>query len=230
MRWILAGLGVAVLWLLVLPIPLAFAKDVPIAWPIALVLGVVVPLVFLLAAYRAVALYLESQRRAPSARDRERDLLRVLDDRGAITPVTAALRTSLTVDEAAEMLEGLARKGHLKALEQEGILVYTLFDRDHREAPEPTPGVASPASAGLITAGATYERGDEAPEPLPEPLSERELEVLSLLAAGRLNKEIAEDLSVSLGTVKTHTNNLYRKLGARNRAEAIARARALQLL
>ena len=65
---------------------------------------------------------------------------------------------------------------------------------------------------------------------LDEPLSERELEVLALLASGRTNAEIAGDLFVALGTVKSHINNIYRKLGAANRAEAAARARELNLL
>ena len=65
---------------------------------------------------------------------------------------------------------------------------------------------------------------------LPEPLSERELEVLQLVAAGRSNRRIAEDLFVSVGTVKTHLNNLYRKLGARRRTQAVARGRELDLI
>jgi ATP/maltotriose-dependent transcriptional regulator MalT len=60
-------------------------------------------------------------------------------------------------------------------------------------------------------------------------LSERELEVLALLASGRSNREIAKDLFIAVGTVKTHTNNIYRKLGVRNRAEALAKARSLAL-
>ena len=61
-------------------------------------------------------------------------------------------------------------------------------------------------------------------------MSERELEVLRLLASGRTNSEVAGDLFVSVGTVKSHTGNIYRKLEVRNRAEAIARARELGLL
>jgi ATP/maltotriose-dependent transcriptional regulator MalT len=52
-------------------------------------------------------------------------------------------------------------------------------------------------------------------------LSERELEVL---ASGRTNAKFAGYLFVALGTVKSHVNNIYRKLGAANRAEAAARA------
>jgi LuxR family transcriptional regulator, maltose regulon positive regulatory protein len=66
-------------------------------------------------------------------------------------------------------------------------------------------------------------------ERLSEPLSERELDVLALIAAGRSNVEIASSLFVSMSTVKTHINNLYRKLGARSRTQALARARELDL-
>jgi LuxR family transcriptional regulator, maltose regulon positive regulatory protein len=65
---------------------------------------------------------------------------------------------------------------------------------------------------------------------LPEPLTERELEVLRLIASGKSNRRIATELFVSVGTVKTHTNNLYRKLGVHSRTQALARARELQLL
>ncbi len=66
---------------------------------------------------------------------------------------------------------------------------------------------------------------------LDAPLSERELEVLALLASGRNNSaEIAHDLFVAVGTVRSHVNNIYRKLEAVNRAEAVARARVPNLL
>ena len=65
---------------------------------------------------------------------------------------------------------------------------------------------------------------------LSEPLSERELEVLRLVASGRSNREIARELYVSLATVKTHINNTYRKLGANSRTRAVARARDLNLV
>src|SRR5215208_4682042 len=65
---------------------------------------------------------------------------------------------------------------------------------------------------------------------LPEPLSERELEVLQLIAAGKTNRQIATELFVSVGTVKTHINNVYRKLDAHSRTQAVARARELNLI
>lgn len=65
---------------------------------------------------------------------------------------------------------------------------------------------------------------------LVEPLSERELEVLILVAAGKSNREIASKLYLALGTVKTHVHNISGKLGANNRTEAVAKARKHGLL
>lgn len=67
-------------------------------------------------------------------------------------------------------------------------------------------------------------------QPLLEPLSERELEVLRLVADGRSNQEIAARLFVTVGTVKKHLNNIYGKLGVARRTEAVAQARDLNLL
>jgi len=60
-----------------------------------------------------------------------------------------------------------------------------------------------------------------------EPLSKRELTVLRLVELGRTNKEIARDLFVSEDTVKYHLKNIYGKLGAHRRTEAVARAQSL---
>jgi LuxR family maltose regulon positive regulatory protein len=65
---------------------------------------------------------------------------------------------------------------------------------------------------------------------LPDPLSERELQVLRLLAAGLTNQEIAGELYVSLNTVKWHVKNIYIKLDTHNRAQTIALAQELGLL
>jgi LuxR family maltose regulon positive regulatory protein len=67
-------------------------------------------------------------------------------------------------------------------------------------------------------------------QPLAMLLTKRELELLSLIAAGRSNKEIASELFISLGTVKRHTVNIFNKLDVKNRTEAVAKARQLRVL
>ncbi len=120
------------------------------------------------------------------------------------------------------MLEGLARKGHLEVRVENGIMAYALRDRRGLLGTFSTPW-----ETGSERDGAPPQLGAQQ---LDYPLSERELEVLKLLASGRTNAEIARHLFVALGTIKSHTGNIYRKLGARNRAEALTRARKLELL
>jgi ATP/maltotriose-dependent transcriptional regulator MalT len=69
-----------------------------------------------------------------------------------------------------------------------------------------------------------------ASQPLAEPLSDRELEVLHLIAQGLSNREISERLFLAITTVKGHNRNIFRKLQVRRRTEAVARARELGLL
>ncbi len=79
---------------------------------------------------------------------------------------------------------------------------------------------AEPVSAPMRTAGAE----------LPEPLTGREVEILRLVAAGMRNQEIADQLFISLATVKRHIANTYGKLGVSHRTQAITRASELNLL
>jgi DNA-binding NarL/FixJ family response regulator len=89
--------------------------------------------------------------------------------------------------------------------------------------------VLQPSVAAKVVA-----RFAQLPEPAPQalvvPLSEREREVLRLLADGRSNREIAAKLFLAEGTVKNHVTNLLGKLGARDRTQAALRARDLGLL
>jgi DNA-binding NarL/FixJ family response regulator len=73
----------------------------------------------------------------------------------------------------------------------------------------------------------TFAPKTDQPEPM---LTEREREVLALIASGSTNREIADKLYLSPYTVKEHTSALYRKLHARNRAEAVQRAQRIGLL
>jgi len=67
-------------------------------------------------------------------------------------------------------------------------------------------------------------------EQLVEPLSERELEILGLIARGASNKGIADELFIAEGTVKNHVTHILGKLGVRDRTQAALKARELGLL
>jgi LuxR family maltose regulon positive regulatory protein len=83
-----------------------------------------------------------------------------------------------------------------------------------------------PQRQAQLVRRSTLERSDV----LVEPLSERELEVLRLLAAGLESPEIARELIISVSTARTHIKNIYGKLGVHGRVQAIERARALGLV
>ena len=97
-------------------------------------------------------------------------------------------------------------------------------------------GPALPESTALpvLAAGGTPDAAESASadhRTVPDlGLSEREREVLALLATGQTNAEVAGALFISVGTVKSHSANIYRKLEAKNRTEAVAKARELDLL
>jgi DNA-binding CsgD family transcriptional regulator len=184
-------------------------------WWLALVCGMVMPI-----ALAALPRPNPTPRRSDERKLKARELLDALVERDELTPTTVAVRTSLTVDEASKMLEGLARKGHLEVRVENGIMAYSLCERDRRE-------LSTPSETESESDGAAPRIGVQQ---LDDPLSERELEVLALLASGRTNAEIARELFVAMGTVKSHAGNIYRKLDAKNRAEAIGRARELKLL
>ncbi len=73
-------------------------------------------------------------------------------------------------------------------------------------------------------------RSSASPGLLAEPLTERELDVLRLLVAGLSNTAIAQELVITVGTVKRHLNSIYGKLGVTSRTQAVARVHTLHLL
>jgi LuxR family maltose regulon positive regulatory protein len=87
------------------------------------------------------------------------------------------------------------------------------FSKPVRSRPSPIPQVIQADQSKLI-----------------EPLSDRELEVLKLLRSKLSGPEIAQQLIISLHTLRTHTNNIYNKLGVNNRWAAVRRAEELDLL
>jgi DNA-binding NarL/FixJ family response regulator len=92
--------------------------------------------------------------------------------------------------------------------------------------------VLQPSVAAKVVARFAQLPDDAAPRPQPlvVPLSDRELEVLRLLADGGSNREIATALFLAEGTVKNHVTNILAKLGARDRTQAALRGRALGLV
>jgi two-component system nitrate/nitrite response regulator NarL len=86
--------------------------------------------------------------------------------------------------------------------------------------------VVAPSLVPLLTGARSMTEAVKA----HQPLSRREREVLGLLAEGHSNREIAENLYVSLDTVKTHLRRLYDKLGVSSRHEAVGRALSLEIL
>jgi ATP/maltotriose-dependent transcriptional regulator MalT len=118
--------------------------------------------------------------------------------------------------------------GFIRLFVDLGLPMARLLAQLHRR------GVAVDYITRILTAFEATDNGPSTavspPSALIEPLTPRELEVLALLDRQLTNKEIAAELVVSQGTVKTHTLHIYRKLDVRKRREAVARAKALNLL
>jgi LuxR family maltose regulon positive regulatory protein len=131
----------------------------------------------------------------------------------------------------ADTLTLAAPQGYVRVFADEGQPMRALLGRlvAAKRAEQPVAGSVPLGYLGRLLRA--FERGAAPVVPgLIEPLSPRELEVLRLLAAGRPNQQIAEELVVAPNTVKKHVTHILEKLGATNRTEATARARELGLL
>jgi LuxR family maltose regulon positive regulatory protein len=135
---------------------------------------------------------------------------------GASAQALAALEQALSLAKP---------EGYVRTFVDEGEPMACLLRRALSE------GIVPSYVSRLLTAF-----GESTPPSLPvalalvEPLTERELEVLRLIATGLSNREIAQELVVAVSTVKTHINHLYGKLDAKSRTQAVAQARVLDLL
>ncbi len=130
-------------------------------------------------------------------------------------------------------------RGYIRVFADEGAAMRALLTRlsaarkDQRASAR---GIDPDCLAGLLRAcgqagvAPPSRRAATALPGMPEPLTDREAEVLQLLAAGRSNQRIAHELVVALDTVKKHVTHVLGKLGAANRTEAVARARQLGLI
>jgi LuxR family maltose regulon positive regulatory protein len=116
-------------------------------------------------------------------------------------------------------------EGYIRTFVDEGEAMHDLLRLAMAE------GVAPAYTAKLLAAFLGPAAPLQPPTPeLVEPLSEQELRVLQLVASGLSNRETAEELYVTVGTVKKHLNNIFGKLGVSSRTQAVARARELNLL
>ncbi|MCB0167556.1 MAG: tetratricopeptide repeat protein [Anaerolineae bacterium] len=145
----------------------------------------------------------------------------------ALAPLTLALKMGqsggyirLFIEEGLPMAQLLALAKSRGIAPDEGYLdkLLNAFDQKTLETPTLLPLKKEIHSSSFII------------QSLVEPLSDRELEVLDLIAAGLSNQEIADKLIIAEGTVKKHIHNIFGKLGVRRRSQAILRATELNLL
>jgi DNA-binding NarL/FixJ family response regulator len=123
------------------------------------------------------------------------------DDRSVVAALRAGARGFLTKDAGADQIEQALRA----VMRGEAAI---------------DPAVQHHVVAAVAAAGAQ----EAAAEPLPDGLTPREAEVMSLIAAGLSNAEIADRLVITEATVKSHVNHLFGKTGVRDRAQAVAYA------
>ena len=115
-------------------------------------------------------------------------------------------------------------EGYVRVFVDEGPPMLALLEAVARQ------GIAPTYVRQLLAAFGPAEGGRRARGALVEPLSERELDVLRLLRSDLDGPEIAGELSVSLNTLRSHTKNIYAKLGVNSRRAAVSRAAELGLL
>jgi len=141
---------------------------------------------------------------------------------------TAAIRNALPETEVVALtsvLESAAVVGAVKA----GAIGYLLKDTQAAELRRMIKAAAAGQFQLSPQASAYLMRAVRAPAP-PEPLTERETEVLRLLAQGQSNKDIARHLQIVEDTVKTHVKHILAKLGVQSRTQAVLCAMRLGLV
>ena len=143
---------------------------------------------------------------------------------GDIPPALASLERAVTLAEP---------EGYFRIFVDEGPSMERLLTRMNASCESAAPGLKAYGDKLLAAFGTpTPSRTSPgtSPEPLVEPLSEREREVMRLLGTELKGPEIARELFISLNTLRTHTKSIFSKLGANNRRTAVRRAKDLGLL
>jgi LuxR family transcriptional regulator, maltose regulon positive regulatory protein len=148
---------------------------------------------------------------------------------GNITPALASLKRALSLAEP---------EGYVRIFVDEGEPMRLLILDFRLVIEKESRGQARKLIGYIDTLLAAFARPASIPQSkidnlnstMVEPLSERELEVLKLLRTDLNGPEIARELIVSLSTIRTHTQNIYAKLGVNNRRAAVRRAEELDLL
>jgi LuxR family transcriptional regulator, maltose regulon positive regulatory protein len=139
----------------------------------------------------------------------------------------------------AEALTPAWPQGYIRVFADEGAPMHALLAQlsaAQQDQRAPARGIragyltALLRACGRADAVPPHSRAAAAPGGMAEPLTDREMDVLRLVAAGRSNQRIAHELVVALDTVKRHVTHILGKLGAANRTEAVARARQLGLI
>ncbi|HSH02982.1 MAG TPA: LuxR C-terminal-related transcriptional regulator [Anaerolineae bacterium] len=135
--------------------------------------------------------------------------------KGDITRAMGALERALTLAEP---------EGYIRIFVDEGPPIIDLLQEAKNQ------GITPNYLNQLYAAGAKTDGKTTVSQPLIEPLSKRELEVLKLLGSDLSGPDIARELMVSLNTMRSHTKNIYSKLGVNSRRMAVRRAEELGLL
>jgi LuxR family maltose regulon positive regulatory protein len=169
-----------------------------------------------------VARVLERLRNAAEEGERTGSVIEILvlqalvhQAQGNIPAALVPLERALTLAEP---------EGYVRMFVDEGPPMAVLLEAARKH------GIAPSYLRHLLAASGKAEERPPVNQTLIEPLSERELEVLRLLATDLNGPELARELMVSLSTIRTHTRNIYSKLGVNNRRAAIRRAEELALL
>jgi ATP/maltotriose-dependent transcriptional regulator MalT len=146
----------------------------------------------------------------------------VHEAQGNIPPALLSLERALALAEP---------EGYVRLFVDEGEAMLLLIEKQSRNRDYPLSGYVDKLLAAFTQPATTpksaiiHQKSD-----MIEPLSERELEVLKLLRSELSGPEIAREIVVSLSTLRTHTQNIYAKLGVNNRRAAVRRAEELDLL